>query len=97
MGRLLAEDDDRVVGKSPYAVISYDYWQRRFGRDPKVVGRRFRMRDKVYEIVGVAPMGFTGTEPGTMTDIFAPAMMEPDLTEEQFVLLPNVCAAVRPV
>jgi predicted permease len=79
MGRLLTEDDDRVVGKSPYAVISYDYWQRRFGRDPKVVGRTFRMGDKVYEIVGVAPKGFTGTEPGTITDVFAPAKMEPAL------------------
>jgi hypothetical protein len=27
------------------------------------------MRDNVYEIVGVAPKGFTGTEPGTITDI----------------------------
>jgi len=79
MGRLLTEDDDRVVGKSPYAVISYDYWQRRFGRDPKIIGRKFRMGDNVYEIVGVAPKGFTGTEPGTITDIFAPAKMEPDL------------------
>jgi predicted permease len=79
LGRLLTEDDDHVVGKSPYAVISYDYWQRRFGRDPKAVGRTFRMGDNVYEIVGVAPKGFTGTEPGTITDIFAPAKMEPDL------------------
>jgi predicted permease len=76
-GRLLTEDDDRVIGKSPYAVISYDYWQRRFGRDPKIVGRTFRMGDNVYEIVGVAPKGFTGTEPGTITDIFAPAKMDP--------------------
>ena len=35
LGRLLTVDDDRVVSGSPYAVISYDYWQRRFGRDPK--------------------------------------------------------------
>jgi putative ABC transport system permease protein len=39
MGRLLTEDDDRVVGKSPYAVISYDYWQRRFGRDTALDSR----------------------------------------------------------
>lgn len=79
IGRLLTEDDDRVVGKNPYAVISYDYWQRRFGRNPNVVGRTFRMRDNVYEIVGVAQKGFTGTEPGTITDIFAPTKMEPGL------------------
>ena len=39
LGRLLTENDDRVVRGSPYAVISYDYWQARFGRDPKVIGR----------------------------------------------------------
>lgn len=77
IGRILTEDDDRVIGKSPYAVISYDYWQQRFGRNPKVVGRTFRMGDNVYEIVGVAPKGFTGTEPGTSTDVFAPTKMEP--------------------
>jgi len=74
-GRLLSEEDDRVPGASPYAVLSYDYWTRRFGRDPKVVGRTFHMNEAVYEIVGVAPKGFTGTQPGTMADVFVPMMM----------------------
>jgi predicted permease len=74
-GRLLTEDDDRVPGGKPYVVISYDYWTRRFGRDPSAVGRTFRMNDAVYEIVGVAPKGFTGTQPGKMTDVFVPMMM----------------------
>jgi putative ABC transport system permease protein len=82
LGRLLTEDDDRVVSGSPYAVISYDYWQRRFGRDPKVIGRTFRMRDNLYEIVGVGPKGFTGTEPGTVTDLFVPVKMEPSLLNQ---------------
>ena len=92
-GRLLTEDDDRVIEKSPYAVISYDYWQRRFERDPKVVGRTFRMEDTVYEIVGVAPKGFTGTEPGTITDIFAPAKMAPYLLKSN---MPYYRMFVRP-
>jgi predicted permease len=37
------------------------------------------MRDNLYEIVGVGPKGFTGTEPGAVTDIFVPAKMEPRL------------------
>jgi putative ABC transport system permease protein len=75
-GRLLTENDDLEPGKSPVAVLSYDYWQHRFGRDPKIVGRTFHVGNQVYEVVGVAGKGFTGTEPGTMTDIFVPAMME---------------------
>ena len=43
VGRLLTEKDDLKPGAHPYAVLSYDYWTRRFGRDPKVVGRTFRM------------------------------------------------------
>lgn len=81
LGRLLTEDDDRLVSGSPYAVISYDYWQRRFGHDARVIGRSFRMRDHRYEIVGVGPKGFAGTEPGTVTDIFVPAKMEPTLLD----------------
>ena len=75
LGRLLTEDDDREPGQHPVAVISYDYWEHRFARDPKVVGRTFRIGNDLYEIVGVAGKGFTGTEPGTMTDIFVPTMM----------------------
>lgn len=74
-GRLLTEQDDLVPRTHPYAVLSYDYWTRRFGRDPSVVGRTFRMGTDLYEIVGVAGEGFTGTEPGTMTDVFVPTMM----------------------
>jgi putative ABC transport system permease protein len=79
LGRVLHERDDRTPGAHPVAVISYDYWQRRFAGDPQVVGRTFRMGGHVYEIVGVLARGFTGTEPGTFVDIFAPTMMEPDI------------------
>jgi hypothetical protein len=75
-GRLLTDSDDLEPGKQPYAVLSYDYWQRRFGGDPNVVGRTFRKGTDLYEIVGVAGKGFTGTEPGTVTDVFLPTMMQ---------------------
>ena len=75
-GRLLTERDDRTPGAHPYAVLSHDYWTRRFGRDPRAIGRTFRMDGFVYEIVGVAGERFTGTETGTVTDIFVPTMMK---------------------
>jgi predicted permease len=76
-GRLFNEDDDAKPGAYAYAVVSYDYWTRRLGRDPTIVGRTFRMSDRVFEIVGVAPSGFTGTETGAFTDVFVPLMMHP--------------------
>ncbi len=74
-GRLLTENDDSEPGAHPCAVLSYDYWTRRFGQDPKAIGRSFRMGNDLFEIVGVGPQGFIGTEPGTATDIFLPTMM----------------------
>jgi ABC-type antimicrobial peptide transport system permease subunit len=41
-----------------------------------VVGRTFRKGTDLYEIVGVAEKSFTGTEPGTVTDVFLPTMMQ---------------------
>jgi predicted permease len=77
LGRLLTERDDLTPGAHPYAVLSHDYWSRRFGRDPKVIGRTFHLGDEIYEISGVVRAPFTGTETGTITDIFIPTMMNP--------------------
>ena len=72
LGRLLTPADDRGLGASPYAVLSWDYWNHRFGRDLHVLGRLLHFGDQSYEIIGVAPRDFTGTEKGTVTDIFLP-------------------------
>ena len=76
LGRLLAGSDDLKPGAHPVAVISYDYWAARFGRDPRVVGKTFRLGDGLYQIVGVSPAEFTGTETGASVDIFLPMMMK---------------------
>ena len=75
VGRVFTEGDDITPGAHPYAVLSYDYWNRRFGLDPHVLGRTFRTGNEIYQIVGVADKPFTGTETGTVTDIFIPTMM----------------------
>ena len=38
LGRLFTQNDDLKPGAEPYAVMSYDYWTRRFGRDPTSSG-----------------------------------------------------------
>jgi putative ABC transport system permease protein len=42
-------------------VISYKFWNRRFNRDPEVIGRRLILNGQLFAIVGVAPDGFHGT------------------------------------
>ncbi len=75
LGRVFTENDDLTPGAHPYAVLSYEYWKRRFAEDPAVLGRTFRTGNDVYQIIGVAQGPFTGTEPGKATDIFVPTMM----------------------
>src|SRR3954454_2410216 len=75
LGRLLIPADDRGPGASPFAVLSWDYWNHRFGRDPHVLGRALHIGDQSFEIIGVGPSDFTGTETGTVTDIFLPVTM----------------------
>jgi predicted permease len=75
LGRLLTPADDRGPGTGPYAVLSWDYWNHRFGRDPQVLGRSLHIADQTFEIIGVGPRDFTGTEKGTVTDVFLPVNM----------------------
>jgi predicted permease len=75
LGRLLAPADDRGPGLDPYAVLSWDYWNHRFGGDPHVLGRLLHIGDQTFEIIGVGPRGFTGIEKGTVTDVFLPVTM----------------------
>jgi len=74
-GRLLLPSDDDAPGAHAVAVLSYDYWTRRFARAPGAIGQGIRIGRQAFEIVGVAPKGFFGTEPGRTTDLFLPATM----------------------
>ena len=84
LGRVFTENDDLKPGGHPYAVLSHDYWTHRFGQDPGVIGRTFRLGNTIYEITGVAEAPFTGTEPGTIVDIFVPIMMHPGVTRKDW-------------
>jgi putative ABC transport system permease protein len=57
LGRGFAAED--TLPKGPQAVLlSYPLWRRRFGADPSVVGRPFRVRDRPMVVVGVMPPDF---------------------------------------
>ncbi len=77
IGRLFTEAEDRAV--SPSAVISYGYWQRRFGGNPDVIGRTFTLRKAALTIIGVAPRGFTGETSGQEPDLWVSLRMEPQV------------------
>ena len=74
-GRLLSPEDDRVIGANFTAVLSYSFWENKFGKDPGAVGRSVVVNGKSYTIVGVAPEGFEGTTTGTRPLVYVPLSM----------------------
>jgi putative ABC transport system permease protein len=86
VGRLLAPDDDRP-GASPAAVITDNYWARRFGRDPGAIGRPLLIEGVPVTIVGVSPPGFSGAIVGSPSDITVALSVLPQLKPERSLML----------
>ena len=74
LGRLLTPADNKTEDAHPWVVLDYDFWQRRFGGDPRVIGRRLTLNGSPFNIVGVARSGFTGTVIGEHPDMYLPIM-----------------------
>ncbi len=53
-GRTFEPNDDKP-GAPPVLLLSFEYWERSFGGDPTVVGKTFRMNDKLHTVIGVLP------------------------------------------
>ena len=54
-GRLLTQDDDRNPGAHPVAVISYAFWERRFGKDQSIIGKTILANEHAVTVLGVTP------------------------------------------
>ena len=76
-GRGFSEQDE--ADHAPIAVISYNYWTRRFARDPDVLGKTLYVNGVPVTIVGVAAEGFEGVEAGGSTDFWIPLQSRPEL------------------
>jgi len=63
------------VKGSPFAVISYSFWRRRFGLDPAVLGKTLTISGTPFTIVGVTPPEFFGLQPGRIADVTVPMSM----------------------
>ena len=72
-GRGFFPVDDSSADAERSVVLSYDFWQRRFGGDASVVGQPVIVfRDVPFTVVGVAARGFRGIEADERTDAWWP-------------------------
>jgi predicted permease len=75
VGRTLLPEDDVSPDGHPVVVLSYGFWQERFGGAPDAVGQDIRLNGRNYRVVGVAPKEYTGNLRGLAPSFYAPMMM----------------------
>ncbi len=92
MGRTFLPDEDQP-GKNYVAVLSYRFWQSRFGRDPNIVGRAVTLDGQSYSVVAVMPEGFT--YPGSATELWTPLTISADLAASRELRYLRVLGRLR--
>lgn len=80
-GRTFGPDEGWVPGKDPLVVLSYKFWQKRFGGDSRVVGQTVQVNKHAFTIIGVAPERYRGAyyflEPDFYIPITALGLVDP--------------------
>jgi predicted permease len=76
-GRGFTEQDEK--DHAPVAVISYNYWTRRFARNPDVLGTTLYVNGIGFTVVGISGEGFEGLEAGGSADFWIPLQNRPEL------------------
>ncbi|HEY2907512.1 MAG TPA: ABC transporter permease [Vicinamibacterales bacterium] len=76
-GRTFSADDE--TNHTQNAVLSYNYWTRRFGRSPAALGQTLYIKGVPFAIIGVAAPKFVGLDQGTSTDVWVPFQIGDDI------------------
>jgi predicted permease len=82
-GRTFTAAEDQTPREDPVAVLTYEYWQRRFSGSRAAIGSVMRVNDVAVTIVGVTPPGFGGDIVGQPFDFWLPMMMAPAIHPNQ--------------
>ncbi len=75
LGRTLTANDDLRGRPQAVVVLSYDFWQRRFGLNPAVLGTTITLNDTPFTVVGVSARGFSGLTVEQRPDVWWPFWM----------------------
>ena len=93
-GRLFDPSRDSSANAPPVVVLSYGFWQRRFGGDPLVIGRVVYLNKKPAITIGITPFAFA-TLGGQRPDIWMPMVQQPYFIEGSKVLTDWTDSSIR--
>ncbi len=79
MGRTFLPEEDGAPGAHPVVVLGHSLWERRLGSDPNIVGKKLRLNNRPYDVIGVAPKFFKGSKFGLSMDFWVPIAMVEEL------------------
>jgi putative ABC transport system permease protein len=80
LGRLIVASDDLAQGAGPVVVLSFTYWQRRFGSDVKILNQNISINGHPFTVIGVTHSGFHSVVAGDNPAVFVPMMMKAEIT-----------------
>ena len=79
LGRAFRPEEGQVPGRDAVVVLSHGLWEKEFGSDPSVVGRKLRLNGLEFTVIGVAPGQFTGLNQYLRPAFYVPILMAPRL------------------
>jgi predicted permease len=80
LGRTFTAADDQIPDGHPLAVLSYDFWNERFGSDPNILGQTIFVNNFPLTVIGVSAKWFNGLELGVRSEIRIPVAMKNEMT-----------------
>lgn len=80
IGRTLTPNDDQTRNAEAYVVLSYPYWQKRFGGSTAILNQVIDVNERPMTVIGIAQRGFRGTDTGNPADVFVPMAMKTAVT-----------------
>jgi len=75
-GRAFEGMSKQELAATPSVMISENYWQRRFGGDPALLGKSIRLNGAAFTVIGITPHDFVGTSVA-VPDFWLPLSLEP--------------------
>ena len=82
LGRTISAEDDQAANPQPVVVLGHAFWREHLGSDPSIVGKTLMLNGTNYNVIGVAPAGFTGLLVGFEPDVWAPTAMVEQVTRD---------------